>query len=64
MILTRSTKVYDLVMDMLTYSKEREPAIEDTDLNAVVRDVLELVDGRAREMGIKLQVSLDELPTA
>ena len=57
-------KIYDLVMDMLTYSKEREPAIEDTDLNAVVRDVLELVDGRAREMGIKLQVSLDELPTA
>jgi len=27
-------KIYDLVMDMLSYSKEREPAVEMTDLNA------------------------------
>jgi signal transduction histidine kinase len=39
-------KIYDLVMDMLSYSKEREPAVEDTDLNAVVKDVLELARGR------------------
>ena len=32
-------KIYDLVMDMLSYSKEREPAIEITDLNQMVRDV-------------------------
>jgi len=58
-------KIYDLVMDMLSYSKEREPAIEETDLNAVVRDVLELVEGRAKEMGIKLEAQLKEdLPSA
>jgi signal transduction histidine kinase len=56
-------KIYDLVMDMLSYSKEREPAIEETDLNAVVRDVLELVAGRGREMGLKLETRFDpELP--
>lgn len=53
-------KIYDLVMDMLSYSKEREPLVEDTDLNRVVRDVLELVSGRAREEGVALEVRLDE----
>src|SRR5262249_10346759 len=36
-------KVKDLVMDMLSYSKEREPAVELTDLNALVLDVLQLM---------------------
>jgi len=26
-------KIYELVMDMLSYSKEREPVVEPTDLN-------------------------------
>jgi signal transduction histidine kinase len=47
-------KVYDLVMDMLSYSKEREPSIEDTDLNAVVGEVLELVGPLAAEKGTQL----------
>src|SRR5205085_12425972 len=38
-------KIYDLVMDMLSYSKEREPAIEETDLNEVVREGGELMAG-------------------
>jgi signal transduction histidine kinase len=53
-------KIYDLVMDMLSYSKEREPAVEETDLNRVVRDVLELVDGRVKEVGARLETRLDE----
>jgi signal transduction histidine kinase len=53
-------KIYDLVMDMLSYSKEREPAIEDTDLNGVVRDVLELVRGRVAELGVRLEARLDD----
>jgi signal transduction histidine kinase len=52
-------KIYHLVMDMLSYSKEREPAIEDTNLNELIRDVLEMVQGRAREMGAKLDSRLD-----
>jgi signal transduction histidine kinase len=57
-------KIQDLVLDMLSYSKEREPAVEDTDLNAVTREVVDLVAGRAKELGVKLDVSLLEgLPT-
>lgn len=47
-------KIYDLVLDMLSYSKEREPAIEPTDLNRVVEDVMDLLKGRADEQGAKL----------
>jgi signal transduction histidine kinase len=58
-------KISDLVWDMLTYSKEREPAVEETDLNQVVREVLETVAGRAKDLGIKLETRLDEnLPVA
>jgi signal transduction histidine kinase/pSer/pThr/pTyr-binding forkhead associated (FHA) protein len=51
-------KIYDLVMEMLTYSKEREPAIEDTDLNRLVGEVLELAQGRAKELGAQLETRL------
>jgi signal transduction histidine kinase len=53
-------KIYNLVMDMLSYSKEREPAIEPTNINQVVRDVIELVEGRARELNVELEVSLED----
>jgi signal transduction histidine kinase len=57
-------KIYDLVMDMLSYSKEREPVIEETNLNAVARDVLELLSARAAEKGVALEAKLnDKLPT-
>ena len=52
-------KIYDLVMDMLSYSKDREPAIEPTDLNALVREVVELVSPRRKELGVKLESVLE-----
>jgi signal transduction histidine kinase/pSer/pThr/pTyr-binding forkhead associated (FHA) protein len=56
-------RIYDLVMDMLNYSKDREPALEPTDANDVVREVVELVQGVAQERGIRLQLRLgDRLP--
>jgi signal transduction histidine kinase len=59
MIEKNQEKIYSLVMDMLSFSKEREPAVEDTDLNGIVHDVLELVAGRAKEQGIKFDIRLD-----
>ena len=53
-------KIYNLVMDMLSYSKEREPAVEPTDLNAVAREVVELIAARAKELDVELEVSLEE----
>jgi len=54
------SKIYDLVMDMLSYSKEREPAIEETSLNGIVNDVVELLLGRVKEVGAKLEMRLQE----
>jgi nitrogen-specific signal transduction histidine kinase len=53
-------KIYDLVLDMLSYSKEREPSIEAVDLNGLVRDVVELLAARAKERGVQLATRLDE----
>ncbi|HWY87000.1 MAG TPA: FHA domain-containing protein, partial [Gemmataceae bacterium] len=49
-------KIYNLVMDMLSYSKERVPAVEITDLNEIVRDVFELMENRAGEIGAKFEL--------
>jgi two-component system, NtrC family, sensor kinase len=47
-------KIYNLVMDMLSYSKDREPALETADLNETVGDVVELMKSRASELGVAL----------
>jgi signal transduction histidine kinase/pSer/pThr/pTyr-binding forkhead associated (FHA) protein len=48
------TKIYNLVMDMLSFSKDREPALEPADLNETVGDVVELMQSRAEELGVQL----------
>jgi signal transduction histidine kinase/pSer/pThr/pTyr-binding forkhead associated (FHA) protein len=52
------SKIHDLVMDMLSFSKERDPVIESTDLNRVVEDVVEVVRGRAEDRTVRLDVRL------
>jgi signal transduction histidine kinase len=48
-------RIDDLILDMLSYSKEREPAVEPTDLNKLCEDVLEMVRGRANDRGVTLE---------
>ena len=48
-------KIYNMVMDMLSFSKDREPALEPGDLNATMADVVELMQSRARELGVTLE---------
>ena len=47
-------KISDLVLDMLTFSKEREPNLASEDINRVVGDVVELMHGRACDLGATL----------
>ena len=47
-------KIYNLVMDMLSFSKDREPALEPADLNETVADVVELMHSRAKELNVEL----------
>jgi len=53
-------KISALVMDMLTFSKEREPDLRPANLNQVVSDVVELVQPRAAEMHVEIHVQLAE----
>lgn len=54
-------RIYDLVMDMLSYSKEREPSLEETDLTTVANEVIDLLEGRARELNITIEKKYDPL---
>lgn len=47
-------KISQLVLDMLTFSKEREPDLAVADLNQVVSDVIELMRSRAEDMDVEL----------
>jgi signal transduction histidine kinase len=52
-------KVSQLVLDLLSYSKEREPQRRHYDFNAMVREVAESFRHRAEENGIQLSCLLD-----
>ena len=57
-------RISGLVMDMLTFSKEREPAPEPSNLNEVVGEVVELMQVRAQEAGVELIWNpADQMPT-
>ncbi len=57
-------KISNLVMDMLSFSKERDPLMEPADLNELVGDVIELVQVRADENDVTLEWKPDEsMPT-
>ncbi len=58
-------KIYQLVMDMLTFSKERQPVMKLAPLNQTVGEVCELMQSRATDCHVRLEVRLkDDLPPA
>ena len=58
-------RISNLVTDMLTFSKEREPQRVDANLNDQVRDVVELMQTHAAELGVQLTMEMDnDLPEA
>jgi two-component system, NtrC family, sensor kinase len=48
-------RISTLVMDMLTFSKEREPVAEPSNVNEVTADVVELIKARAAEDRVALE---------
>ncbi len=52
-------KIYHLVMDMLSFSKDRKPALAPAQLNETVGDVIELMQARATECSVDLQFQPD-----
>lgn len=53
-------KISALVMDMLTFSKEREPELVAANINHVAGDVVELMQARADELDVELRWELGE----
>ncbi len=49
------TKISSLMMDMLTFSKEREPDLGPAELNRVVSDVVELMQSRAADVEVTIE---------
>jgi len=47
-------KISSLVMDMLTFSKDREPDLATANINQVVTDVIELMQSRAEDLDVEL----------
>ena len=57
-------RISNLVMDMLTFSKEREPELVTADMNEVAADVVELMSSRAQEKSVELIFTpAEKLPT-
>ncbi|MBW1841565.1 MAG: response regulator [Deltaproteobacteria bacterium] len=52
-------RISDLVLDLLTYSKKREPEYQNCFPNEIVNDVCELVEERARENRIDIFTDFD-----
>lgn len=48
-------RISNLVMDMLSFSKDREPELKRSDLRQLVEDVLELMHIRALENNVEIQ---------
>ncbi|BBO90895.1 PAS domain S-box protein [Desulfosarcina ovata] len=60
MIQRNITRTSDLVMDLLSYSKEREPEYESCHPNEIAEDVCELLSGVAEDHDVRLVRQLSE----
>jgi len=54
-------RISDLVLDLLTYSKERKPEAEACFPNEIVEEVCSLMESKAREHDIEIRKHLDSL---
>jgi len=55
-------RIYILAMNMLTFSKDRQPKVEMAQLNKIVEDVIALVQNRGDEHGVMILTDLEEMP--
>jgi signal transduction histidine kinase len=55
-------RINNLILNMLAFSKDREPRLEQIDVNDVVSECMELIAPHADERGVAVLSDLDELP--
>ena len=49
-------RISGLVMDMLSYSKDRQPFVESVSLSDIAKEVVEMLGSRAAETGVSLEI--------
>ncbi|RLB18874.1 MAG: histidine kinase [Deltaproteobacteria bacterium] len=54
-------RISDLVLDLLAYSKERQPEKENCFPNEIIKEVYALMESRAAENNIEIKIDLDPL---
>jgi signal transduction histidine kinase len=60
-IVTRNLdKIQNLMLNMLAFSKDREPRFEQSQINVIVNDVLDLTRKKADDRGVMLITDLDD----
>jgi len=47
-------RIYNLVLDMLSFSKERQPKLENVDVNELVADVVTLAEAKAKQCNVSV----------
>lgn len=55
-------RINHLILNMLAFSKQRQPLLEDMDINSIINECIQLISNRADEAGIAIMSELDELP--
>ncbi len=55
MVERNQDRISNLVMDMLSFSKERQPELIETDLGQTITDVVELMQARANELSVQVK---------
>ncbi len=55
-------RINDLILNMLAFSKNREPLLESTNINHVLDECIELIGAKADERSIAVMSDLDDIP--
>ena len=55
-------RINDLILNMLTFSKNREPLLETININQVLKECVELLTPEADERNVAVITDLDDLP--
>lgn len=55
-------RINELILNMLAFSKDREPLLETTNINHVLNECIELVSAKADERSVAVMSDLDDMP--
>jgi signal transduction histidine kinase len=55
-------RIHDLILNMLAYSKSRQPLLEDVDLNGLLQECVDLLTPRADDRCVALLTDFNDIP--